>query len=428
MVYNTMDPVLVDIYSIKNIEFIKFYDLTLSGDDKQIIVPALLISYDNGKIMNLSIKDKFFETFVHKVIEVYEQEKEKRLTDNPFEVDRVSIDPYSKKILDNCDILTKNDITKFYINNDSYDRSLLYESDEIKSIIDIVRYEIKSFGEFANLNIELSDNIRGYRTNYILESKINDLFTYLLVHYDKVDDNKYVISIGNMGGVNKPFIMQINFNDNNINIISTFNDLLFDDNFIINNKNASYIKRVVRNEEVLKFETGNLEKEDPKEYNLIDMEFTERPITFYKLPWRAYYGYSGNTNQIEDNTTIYNNHVIYLDINDNDFHKRDFYTTKIQRDSTVSKYGIALTLDELRKVTFGFMRKPYYIIESSFKDARGNGIYQEKLNGRYFYHVIKAKNVKEIERERLIPVRKDIIIENTDFLSDIKLKKLGGKH
>ena len=231
MIYNYMDSELIKIYEIKNMELIKFYDLTLSNNNKQIIVPGLLIFYDKGKFLNLSIKDKYFEVYVNKVIEVYKEEKDKIVDDNSFFYHKLNVDLYSQKILDNCDILKKNKITEFYQEMDSFGSSLPFECDEIKNILDIIYYEIKSFGKFSNLTIDLTNNINGYRTNYSLECKINDIFTYLLIHYDRIDDNNYLVSIGNLGRINKTLNIHISFKDDQINITSKFNDILFDDIF-----------------------------------------------------------------------------------------------------------------------------------------------------------------------------------------------------
>lgn len=432
MLYNIEDPRVIEIKQIKNIEYIKFYDLVVTGDvdeeNKQIIMPTLLISYNGGNNLSYSSKDDVFELFVHKVLEVYHEEKNKTLDDSDFARKTVHVeDARTQRILDNCDILDKNQITEMYEGMDSYDYSLMFECDEIKNVMDIIRYSLHSFGEFAGLNFELLDNIKGYKTNYILEGKVNDLPVYLLVFYDKIDENVYDISIGNVGGVNKEYNIRIQFHDDHIQITSNYEDLLFDTTFTITDNKATFIKRVLKNQEIVSFDTGNLPQEEPVEKNLISLTGANEEFTWYRLPWRAYYGYRGSQEAADDVTTITHNHFVYLDVNSNDFYKREFYTRNVKRRSTVSKVGVNLTLDELRKTTFGYMSKPYFIIETSFRNARGDGNYQAKYNGKYYYHIIKAKNLMEIKKERLIPVTKVDVNDSTDFLSDVKLKKIGGK-
>ena len=432
MLYNIQDPRINEINAIKELEYVKFYDLTVSGDvdedNKQIIIPALLISYNNGKNLCYSSKDDVFGLFVHKVLEVYKEEKGIKLDDSDFGHNKLHVeDARSQRILDNCDILNKNQITEMYEDMDSYDYSLMFESDEVKNVMDIIRYVLDSFGKFTNINIELLDNIRGYRTNYILEANINDLFAYLLVFYNKIDENTYDISIGNIGGVNKALNIRINFLDDQIQIMSNYEDLLFDYVFNIDDKKATFITRILKNQELVSFDTGALPREEPPEKNLVLLSGVKEEFSWYKLPWRAYYGYRGSQEAVDDITTNTYKHFMYLDINNEDFYKREFYSRNVKRNSTVTKVGVNLTLDALRKTTFGYMRKPYFVIETSFKNARGDGNYQAKYNGKYYYHVIKAKDLSEIKKEKLVPVKRVDVMDNVDLLSDVKLRKIGGR-
>ncbi|MBP5684456.1 MAG: hypothetical protein J6X02_04285 [Bacilli bacterium] len=419
MTYNVMDPVLIEIYGIKDINSISFYDLTLTESNQQIIVPSLLISYGRRTYFNLSVKDKYFDIYVKKVIEVYNEEKDSRY---------ISIDSRSKKILENGQLTNEKEVTAFYDNKDSYDNSLIFQSDEIKSIMDIIRYEIKSFGEFANLNMSLSDNFRGYRTNYVMEATINGLFTYLLVQYDKISDDHYHISIGNLGGVNNNFIIDIIFTDDSLDISCVYKDILFNDYFNIDNKKATYIRRIIRDNKPIKFETGNLEKVIPQEGNIINIDYDCKDFSWYQLPWSGYFGHKETRDLVSGETVISSKHTIYLDINDDNFYKRDFYTKNVYSDSKASKIGITVILDDLRKRTYGFKNNKYYIVETGFKKGSfdANGEYQEKYSGKYYYHIIDAKQISDIQKDKLISVKKSVVNENADLLSDTKLKILRG--
>lgn len=431
MIYNVMTPELIEINSIKNIEYIKFYDLTTNDKDKIILLPALLISYDNGKTINLCIKDKYFKEFVYKVIEVYNNEKDKPIeteSSSPLLKTRnIQVDQRSKVILDNANIDTKESITSFYKDKDRFDNSLVYEQDEIKSIIDITRFAIMDFAKFANINVELSDNIKGYRTNYIIEGKINDLFVYLLVHYNKVDDNQYIISIGNMGGANKPLIISISFTDNSIRINSKYQNITITNEYNVLNQKGTYLKEIFRDGEIINFDTGDMEQVQDFEYRNLLYFDDETNRIWYKLPWGAYLGEYSYKEKIDTDSDIYHSLVSYIDINDDNFTKREIYTKKLERRSTNSRKSINLTLDEFRKITFGYEQKPYYIIETHFKNARGDGEYQQKYNGKYFYHITKVNDLSEITKDNLKSVRREIINDQADLLSDEKLKKIGGK-
>ncbi len=430
MIYKTMDPDLIEINGIKDISFIKFYDLTHNADNKRIIVPTLMIEYDGNKMMNLSVYDKYFNAFMNKVIEVY-QDEGKIIVDEdyeskPFTSERtVTIDKRTREILDKGD-LNKKEITSFYNDKDSFDNSLKYEIDEVKGIINIVRYMIYEFGTLTDQNVEIVGDFKGYRVNYVLEANINDIFKYLLVRYNKIDEDNYEVSVLNLGDGNKPLIINISFNDDNVYIKGKYRDVSMAYDYKVNSKNGYYLKEVFKKGELIKYEPGTLEAVEPKNTNLITLDSNTTGYVWYALPWGARLGYNGYVESVDENTKIYTNNVIYFDYNLENFYKREFYTKKMKRDNTNTQKGISITLDELRKITHGYYQRPYFIVETYFRNARGDGEYQEKFNGRYFYHVVKAKTTNNIEKAKLVDVKRESINDKADLLSEVKMKRIGG--
>jgi hypothetical protein len=51
----------------------------------------------------------------------------------------------------------------------------------------------------------------------------------------------------------------------------------------------------------------------------------------------------------------------------------------------------------------------------------------EKFAGKYYYHIVKANSVSEIQRDKLIKVNKEIVNDSADLVSDVKLKMLRGR-
>mgnify|MGYP003304955984 CR=1 FL=1 len=43
------DEMIIDIYNIRNLEYINIYDIVTPNSEKMKVIPALFISYDNGK-------------------------------------------------------------------------------------------------------------------------------------------------------------------------------------------------------------------------------------------------------------------------------------------------------------------------------------------------------------------------------------------
>ena len=114
MKYYGMDPSLVQIYNIRNLESVKVWDLVQNEIGKRVIVPAILIIYDGGKQLNLCAKDKYFDIYVKKVVEVYKDEKDNILEDNltdPFRLkSRIDIDDNTKKIFESGNLEKINEI------------------------------------------------------------------------------------------------------------------------------------------------------------------------------------------------------------------------------------------------------------------------------------------------------------------------------
>ena len=59
MKIDIMDQLLIDIYNIRNLEYVNFWDLHGTSDSKILVIPAIMINYDGGKTLNLCSKDKY---------------------------------------------------------------------------------------------------------------------------------------------------------------------------------------------------------------------------------------------------------------------------------------------------------------------------------------------------------------------------------
>ena len=114
----SMDSLIIEIYNIRNIESVNIYDIVSTSSSEVNLIPSLLVTYDGGKVINLCRNDKYFDIFVKKVIEVYNDEKNKILEDSlsdPFKLYKnIRIDERTKSILENGTIIEINELYKFY--------------------------------------------------------------------------------------------------------------------------------------------------------------------------------------------------------------------------------------------------------------------------------------------------------------------------
>ena len=433
MNYNVMSKDLIDINKIKNLEYISFYDFTVPKKDgnieRRVIAPALMVKAD-GKTLNYSIMDKCFVQYVHKVISVYHKESKMATDDDAVPTlmtERIVVDDKSKAILEKASFLEGKEITGFYDEKDGYDDTLIFQIDEIKSIMDIIRYVIADFSRFADINVKVSDKYHGYRNYYRIDSEIDGIYTELSIYYEKLNENDYRVSIGNLGEPCRPYVVDIHFMDNRISIVGKYKDTTITNEFRIDENGASYLYYAYRDGKPIVYDSGDLEQVEFNHKNLINLD-RDNEFTWYKLPWDAYVGRNSGVNEIDPTTQIHTNQVMYLDMIGDNFYKREFYTKKLLREKTATQSRFILTVDELRKITFGFkLDEDNYLVETSFKKALGDGEYQEKYNNRYFYHLAHAKNLEGIKRENLIPITKDIIEDRNDLLREEKVKRIGEK-
>ncbi len=433
MNYNVMSKELIDINKIKNLEYISFYDFTVprkdSNDGRRVIAPALMVKAD-GKTFNYSVMDKCFVQYVHKVISVYNKESKMDLDDEAVPTlmtERIVIDDKSKAILEKASFLEGKEITGFYDGKDGYDDTLIFQIDEIKSIMDIIRYVITDFSKSSDINIKLSSNYSGYHDYYCIDSEIDGIYTNLSIYYEKLNENEYRVSIGNLGEPCRPYVVDIHFMDNRISIVGKYKDTVIANEFKIDENGATHLNYAYRDGKQIAYEVVDLEEVDFNHKNLINLD-RDNEFTWYKLPWNAYIGRNSSVNEVDPTTQVHTNQVMYLDMIDDNFYKREFYTKKLLREKTATQSRFILTVDELRKITFGFkLDDDNYLVETSFKKALGDGEYQEKYNNRYFYHLAHTQSLEGITREDLIPITKDIIEDRNDLLREEKVKRIGEK-
>ena len=429
---NIMDPKQIEINKIKNLQYISFYDVTLpmkNGNLTQnVLVPALMVKAD-GKTFNYSVMDKDFVRFVHKVITVYHKEKDKA----PVEGATPSLIPngivfdneYSKKIFEDARFLDENELVGFYYDKDSYDNTLMFEIDEVNNTMDIIRYVIKDFAALTNTTINLSTRWKGYRNRYRNEAEKNGKLTNIVIEYKKQSDNEYHVKILNIGDLGQEYNVIIRFLDNQVYIFGKYGDIEVTTEIIIDDNGARFLYYVYQKRNPIIYNSGDLEITDMPYDNIVNLDSKDE-FTWYKLPWNAYIGKSTKISEVDKATSISTNHIMYLDIIGDNFYKREFYNKKLSREKTKTQQRVKITVDEFRKRTIGFkLDEDNFLIETSFKKALGDGEYQDKLINRYFYHVVKAKDIKEIKKDNLKPVTKDLVTDKAHLVDDKKIKRIG---
>ena len=226
-----MDDVQLAISNIQNIEVISFEDLcaipagqsfTFTNqrfikNDEELYIPYLYVQYDGLKFLSLTSKDEHFDEFYKKVREVYLNEKDKPIPGNilnPY----IRIDDYTKKILLSDSIVEKSDLYSFYKDKIGYDNELISREKEVKALLPLISYIISTNLSMLKKHFKSLNIISGYgpRGNYFLEGEINNIYTPITIRINKIGNNSYELSIGNVFGELIPLNVVIKFNNTNL--------------------------------------------------------------------------------------------------------------------------------------------------------------------------------------------------------------------
>ncbi len=396
MTITSMDDNLIKIYSIKNIEKIKIINFSLKKDSNIDVIPSLLVTYNNGKTLILNERDKYFKTFVKKVTEVYNEEKDRTESNNidPFKLNKeIEISSHDKEILENGILTNISKEYKFYEDKYEYDESLFFTEDEVKTLFPILKYHLEDF--FKSNGLEINDNFKGYQNRYFTETKIDGLLKKISFNYIKISDNRYKFEISHLFDNLSLLNIEIGFKNNriyvNLNIDIKDISVIGEYSYIQEENGLKYIKNINKNDLNIYYEDKYLEEVKNTEVINFDNDY-DTNIKWFMLPWNAKYGYENITKNISDEERIIERHYIYNLIKDDFFTSKEKYTKVYQQLNRFNE----ITLDHMDKNISGFLiDDDVYKVETSFLDCNfKNGFYDEKLNGYFFYSLVKKDKNK----------------------------------
>jgi len=443
MQYSFMDKLLIDIYNIRNIQSIQVSDIVLPiyKNTKSMIIPCLMVEYDGGKMITLCAKDKYFDIFVKKTIEVYNDEKDHIFDDDlidPFKLHReIKIDEHTKEIFENGELLKNLNMLSFYEGKESYPHSLLFSVDTITLLLPIIDYHLKKELASMKMNLVTEGNLKGYRNRYSLNGKVNGIPTSILLSCDLVDNNKYHFEVGGILSKNTPIIIEISFMNESINVKLTVDKYNLESNYtyLINNGMIKEINEASVDGKTIYYKNNDLEKVTADSFSSLVTFDGRNDFTWFKLPWNAYYGTFNNTFPLSSIENNIESGSVYLSYSKKGFIKLEHYMRKYKRSQSSQAMGQVIALDERIKNTKGICLSSNdntYLIETTFLDAMHmNGYYNENLKNHYFYHLAKCDNgIENIKGDELVSIGPS---DGTYSYSDIKnhdlvLKRVRGNN
>ena len=419
-----MDENLRKIEELINISSIEYKDLSTTKNNKYTVIPGFMVFYNGLNCLYLTSQDKYFLEFIKKLREVYLEEKDKVIRVDSFGNNHyIDIDDISKELLLHGELNNIPDIYSFYKNKQSYDKSLLFTDQELKSILPIIKYSLQDTLSLFSVTLNVDNNINGYVNNYYIYGKKNDILCLMPIYYQKEDYNSYRIEIGGLFDKTMSIVMNIRFRNDSLEINSRIDDISFSNNIsykFINNKLVE--KQIVYiNGEVKLLKTNNVNTIDfPSNFKYLE----SNDMTWYNLPWNALYGIKKEINRLNDEESIDIEHTTYLDIQPISFIMKDYL---FKQYSNVIKSN-RFILDNVVSQTIGYKYNDNSYIETSFMDTNTNGYYKQHLGGKYFYHV-SSKSLIDSIKEDYIPLNKMMgILDKTDLLRRDKINKILRRH
>jgi len=414
-----MDPRLIEINNIRNLTSVKLADLTLNMGSELLIVPLLMITYDGGKMLNLCAKDEYFNEYVRKVIEVYKDEKNNILEDSlsdPFKMaSRINIDARTKNILESGELPEKNKITSFYEGKEGYNTSLLFQIDEVRSLIPIMKYHVEHFFKNTNQNVIIGDDFSGYRDRYYIDSLVNGIETSLPLLYEKIDENTYNIYIGNLLSQSQTLNLKINFKKDRIavNVATEDNVLCENSEYRITNGVVKEFHDMSKDGLPIGYENKDLKQSSNVLANLSNID-EDINFDWFLLPWGDNLGIKNEIYEITATERIIEIHSAYLSTYDGDFSKREYYTKTYKRNKTATVDGAEVVIVDIKKRITGIKRDGYYVIETLFGDGQ-----------ECYYHGILSDELNLITNENLCSLtKKKNINRGSDLFNNYKLRKI----
>lgn len=401
------DKELVTINQIRNISFIKIYDIASFelDDSRKYTLPAMMINYDGNKFLNLSAKDKHFDQFVRKVQQVYIKENPTARVDksySPFAGDGIDIDPVSKKILLSGNLQRENEIYDFYNDKKFYDRSLLYDKDDMKLILPILKHNFKEFMEKAGILINYQEDSRlvGYRENYSMDAKVKGFEDKLLFEFSK-DDSSYSVVVRSNEHI---------FPDTKVKIIINTDAIHIESEMIGKETNSEVIYELINNPSVqrITYINGIM-----AEYNRVPIAKSENPNIplqllsgfdgdWYELPWGDWYGIKESVERVDDFEIVATRDSKFLSIDDDGFLLHDDYRKKWVKEKGINTVESSMILDDIKKtVKCKRLDDDTFLLETQFIDRAST------TDGKYFYHVTQSKKTGEITKESLASISRD---------------------
>ena len=249
----------------------------------------------------------------------------------------------------------------------------MFEKDEVELLIPIVKYHIIQLFSTTDQSIDFSDEFNGYKNTYMLSGKINGIFKYFPISFDKKGKNECVIEIGGLFDNSNSAIITIKFTKDSIQVTINIDNYNIAGNYVylISKDIIKEIQSIKRDNIPIYYKNNDLfEIDNP--YKLITDFDQNTNLKWFSLPWGAIYGINSNIQELSQNEKIIEIHNMYVDNStEHSFMRKEYFSKNYIKNGYGSSFSRTVTLDEVVKNTNGVClnkENGVYLIESLFFD------------------------------------------------------------
>ena len=287
-IFRQMSPEEMKIESIKDIKMIHIYDLTGSSrPDGKYGVTAMLVNYGENLQQNLSENDYCFDSFVNKVIEVYNTSEDKSL---------IVMDETTRCIMEAGSVPRHDSLLREYYEDEKRDMPILvYASTLSKRFGSLVEYLVSGLYKTMGTEVEVIDRKDGWRGSgrLIIRAGETNRTTYFKTF--QIDDSTFSIKLNGFLADNGDFLVNVNLYNDELSISYKSDSAALEGScsFKFSKENLCEMHQIQKDGEQIFYDVNIYENEFSEESNIEEMVSVLsrellpeglRPCAVYSLP------------------------------------------------------------------------------------------------------------------------------------------------
>ncbi|MBQ3307424.1 MAG: hypothetical protein IJG68_04450 [Bacilli bacterium] len=416
----TKDDQYLEIQQMKDLISIDYQDLFITTSKEKVrILPGFLAFYGNGKSLFLTSRDPYFEVFVKRLKEVYQEEKDNIVREEIMGSKGILIDDFAKQLLLSGELECTSNWYQYYQGKDGYQDSLFFEEDQVAAFFPIIEYHLRESSKMWNQtigNMKLSSGSNGI---YSIDTTINNQNMICPILFSKKNSQNYLITIGNVFEKALPIIMEIQFTMNGIVVLNRIAEYDYSDYYQYDfDKEYPTLHRCVSVGDKLKhYSNEHLEKVDDFHLPLLEIDQSPSHPKWYLLPWNSMMGIEEENEKVLEDKQILSRKLFYYCPSKTHLSFKELGTKHSSHMVSNQEECDEVIIDSIVKDCVGLKQDNHILLETSFDSLGTTGFYKKELSGKYYYHLslicewneLNKNNIQLIERKNGLEEKVDLL-------------------